>query len=121
MADYKKITNIQRYELLEERLGISISGVGAWLEDYGDEFALSLQYEIIAINGGALDHDIEIMATALDENGVGLTKFVEAFYKKKFFGIDSYRSSNTIPAPNIGLIKIFPKMRSSYLDSEHID
>lgn len=105
---HRQITNIQRYELLEERLGISISSVGAWLEDIDDEFYLRLTWEIIALNGGALEHDIAITISVLDENGVGLQVRSNLALKKPFFGIDAYGETILLPSSNIGLIKMIP-------------
>lgn len=112
MRHITKITNIQKFDLLEERFGISIVNIGVSLqnEGYSDDpkYIIKVAAEIVALNGGELEHDLYIKILANDSNGNGLGGCAEYFYKKNFFGIDILVNSFEVPTIDVAAIKIFP-------------
>ena len=108
----KKIDNVQRFELLEERLGISISSVGVALVNYGDTddpvYYVEVTAVVIALNGGEVVDSFKIDTTATDSNGVGLGGSSGLFDSSKFFGIGRLDVSIAVYTTDVETVKIFP-------------
>lgn len=108
----KKITNIQRFELLEERLGIAISGVNAVLVNDGTvaepSYYLKVNAEVIALNGGKIEHNFQVNITASDSAGEGLGGAAELFLQDWFFGIDRLHVLFEVYTTDVEVIKVFP-------------
>ena len=108
----KKITNIQRFELLEERLGIAISGVNAVLVNFGNVaepiYYLEINAEVIALNGGEIEHDFQVNITASDSAGEVLGGAADSFLQDWFFGIDRLHVEFKVYTTDVEAIKVFP-------------
>ena len=108
----KKIGNLQRFELLEERLGLSISNVNAVVVNDGTSadpsYYVNVTAEVIALNGGAVDHDFKINVTASDSDGNGLGGSTGQFLGSSFFGIDRLDVLIKVYSTDVETIKIFP-------------
>lgn len=106
---FKKITNIQTFELLEERLGISLSGLSATTWTQPDVTCIRVRAEIIALNGGQVEQDFKIQISITDSMGNVLATDEKWYSKDNFFGLDVLNV--TLAGYNfddVNLIKVFP-------------
>lgn len=110
----KKIDKVQRFELLEERLGISISNVGAVVVNdgtaYDPAYWVKVTAEVIAIDGGNVKDIFQINITATDSQGNGLGASHKTFYES-FFGIDILDLLFEVYTTDVEAVKIFPVKR----------
>ena len=105
----KEITNIQTFELLEERLGIRIAGIHATIVDGGSNgFFLSINAEIFALNGGQVEENFEIKITANDSAGKVVGAVGVNFFRKDFFGLNMLNSTIVVYTTDVQAIKVFP-------------
>ncbi len=105
----REITNIQTYELIEERFGIHISGITASMVLEGDKYYVKINAEIMAINGGELNQNIEIQASISDSKGNVVGDARQILLKDDFFGIASLGMiSGEYHYQDVQAIKVFP-------------
>ena len=109
---YLEILNIERLEMIEERLGISINGLNAEIEyaDRPDEDSyLLVRGEILPTNGCELMEDIELVMNAFDLDGKCVATNSRWFNKNNFFGLDSFEFQAFTRSKNIQRIRVFVK------------
>lgn len=109
---FKEIKNIQRFELLEDRFGIQISGITATitLEDIEDKYLVEINGEVTSTNGAELIKDfIQINVSLSDINGNILFTDQTYLVKAKFYGLTNISFLiNSYNLKDLHLIKIYP-------------
>lgn len=105
---------VQRFELLEERLGISIKGIKAILTEYELDrperiFRLEVMGEVIGSNGGVIDQDIELQVIAIDSNGDVVGTGNCFYYESTFFGLDVINFKINVFTMDFQIVRVFPK------------
>jgi len=106
------IENIERLEIMEEKFGIILEGLNAQMSFYEDDDTMSdveIYGEIHAANGSTIDNDIEIVATAFDEDGKVIGTGTEYIEQEDFFALQALSTtiSNIISRPV--KIRVYPK------------
>ena len=105
----REITNIQAFELIEERFGIHISGITASMVLEGNKYYVSINAEVMAINGAELDQSIEIQASISDYKGNVVGGTSKIFLKEGFFGLANLGMiSGDYNYQDIQAVKVFP-------------
>ena len=105
----KEITNIQTFELLEERLGIRISGIYAVLTG-SDDYYVTITAEIMALNGGEVEQNFKIQIVANDSAGNVVGAEQAMFLQENFFGLRMLKQIFQVYTTDIQTIKVFPVM-----------
>ena len=96
---------------LEERLGVSLSAIGAYVRTDADGRAISVAGEIRPQRGTRLEQDLEVVVTVYDEKrrviGTGSHKvYRKTFWTFETFGLDLFG----IPRDTeVARIRVFPK------------
>lgn len=106
---YREILNIERFEMMEERLGIRINSINAEISDSTDsdgECSFNIRGEVLSLNGGNLDKTIILKISLYDSLGK-FTKLIEVyFFSHNFFGIDVFESNYYHKGNDIDSIRI---------------
>jgi len=107
----KEITSlIERFELLEEKLGISFSGIYATAEKRcidPVDYELCINFDIQSANGSPLEDSLSIRAVAYNEIGQSLGVNEEYVSSEDFIGFDSKSIQFWIDQPPTK-IRLFP-------------
>jgi hypothetical protein len=111
MISYKqeKIKNIERLEIMEDLCGVTLEGLSVEIMLCDDDRHIVLIYgEVHSKNGGVLNENITIIATAFNEEGEIIDLGTRDFYKDKFFALEGFKIPlNYISRPT--KIRIYPK------------
>ena len=87
----KEITKIiERFELIEEKLGVAISGLYATCEHEPDEheFAIQINFDVNSLSGGKLER-VAYIASAYNSSGQLLGKATVSTYDLHGFSSES--------------------------------
>lgn len=108
---YYSVPNIERLELIEEKLGISFSGVGADLRETDSlGWKLSVRVEIIALNGGKLKESLWVKMSAFDSKGKCVATEMTLLDADTFFGIDAVEfTTYYLNSSDVQRVRIFAK------------
>lgn len=102
---------VERLELLEDKLGISISGLYASIEQRSwanpPDFLLQLNFDIVTGSGAELEDSFYLRAAAYNETGQAIGKDETFIYHKEFLGFDS-RSIEMVVNQKPAKIRLFP-------------
>ncbi len=93
---FKEITqNVERMELLEERLGVRLQGLMATVDDevVGSEHKLKIAGEIYSASGGSLDSDVMVDIVAQNEKGQVVGMLSLFINRDKFVGYEAFSDS----------------------------
>lgn len=99
---------IERLTPIEIQLGISLSGLSAFLEDDIDK-NLSIYGELLAADGSELRHDIRLTAAAYDTSGKIIGAADSYHNAESFVGIEIFELFIILPSDDVAKIKIIPK------------
>lgn len=80
-------SRIERLEVLENKLEIELSAVGATVDDE-DEITVEIVGEVLAPSG--LSVDVEIVAVLYDADGDAMARESKRFYADEFSGFDTF-------------------------------
>lgn len=105
---------VQRFELLEEKFSILISGIKAWLtgsESQGESarYFLYVKGEVTPISGAEIYQSFHLQVIVSDSNGSVVGTQMSTYFKEDFFGLDVIDNIMELSSPDIQTIKIFPK------------
>jgi hypothetical protein len=102
---------VERLELLEEKMGISISGLYASIVQRSwanpPDFLLRLNFDIVTGGGAALENSFYLRAAAYNEAGQAIGKDETFIYNKEFLGFDS-RAIEMAVDQKPAKIRLFP-------------
>ena len=108
MAD-KDVTNlIERLEAFEDRLGISLEGLFATMDEDGD---LRVNGELHLREGTELDQDVEVVATVYDSSGRVLYTRSDSIYSDSFFAFEPFSFSLYLEGYQPARVRVYPKIR----------
>ena len=108
MAKKDLSDSIERLEAMEDRLGVELSALSAFIEVYDDgDVHLNVNGELV-VKGGELSADIEIQVASYDEKGRVIGNDSISIYAEDFFGIEIFDRICFLPLPPTR-IRIFPK------------
>lgn len=102
---------VERLELLEEKLGISLNGLYASIEPRAwaspPDFGLCINFDVLSTGGESLSESFYIRATAYNEAGQVVGKDDVFIHNVDFSGFDS-KSINMVAAQRPVKIRLFP-------------
>lgn len=105
----QQLNNIERIETMEEKLGISIEGLNAEIEDLDGDKTVYIYGEVFSTSGKNIASDIEIVATAFNKEGkvIGIERTY--FDSDNFFALQPLEMifMDIIDKPE--KIRIYPK------------
>jgi hypothetical protein len=108
--------NVQQFELLEERLGISIKGLTARMStchreetDPERKIFITVNAEVIATSGGEIDQNFQLQLVISDSNGNVLGTEIQYYWQPTFFGLDVFSVYVEIFKMDVCTLKLFPK------------
>lgn len=83
-------SNVERLELIEEKLGINITGIYAFFKTLdGGRFYIGVNFDVSSSNGEPLKQSISIRATAYNEIGQAIGMSSTSVNNDDFLGFDS--------------------------------
>lgn len=102
---------VERMPAFEEKQGVSLTGISAFLDhdDDGGYITLSVGGEVHAAKGGNVKEDFHIKIVVYDKNDRVIGTSSAGFDSEDFFGFDAFSEMVEIPTAHIGKIRIFPK------------
>lgn len=109
MESTKEASFIQRVEMLEEKLGIKLSGVNVKVMELAEtHHMVSIMGEITANNGESIPHPITIKASVFDKSGKVIGTGDQSLDNESFYAIDTLNITAYTETKNIGFVKVFP-------------
>lgn len=113
MANKKEqIDNIEQLEIMEEKFGINLEGLNAQISFYDSDDNMpdvNIFGEIHAANGTGIKEDIEIVATAFDQEGKVIGTTTDYIEKDDFFALQSLNITIYDISSKPAKIRIYPK------------
>jgi hypothetical protein len=105
----KDVTNlVERLEAFEDRLGVSLEGLFAFLDENG---YLTVNGEVHVREGTELDEDIEVVATVYDSSGRVLSTSEQVMYSGSFFAFEAFSFVKSLDEHRPAKIRVYPKNR----------
>lgn len=106
----KDLTQIaERFELFEERLGITIEGLFVGMEADG---TIHCNGEVHPRTGTALDQSVRLVATCHDSTGRVLARSTEYLTKDQFYGFESFEITfyqHLLVKGKVAKVRIYPE------------
>ncbi len=109
---YNQISNIERLELMEERLGVALNGVSAEINDANDHGVLTVRGEITSLNGGSLQQSVSVKMSAFDSAGNCIATSSRWFSESEFFGINNFQFIEFCPK-DVQRVRVFVTKQDS--------
>lgn len=105
---YREIESIERLEMLEERLGISLNGVSAEIGDFDDdmECVLVVRGEVVSLDGGGLEDGFYLKMSAFNSRGKCVGVADTYFSGDRFFGIDIFELKTFVRDDDVQKIRV---------------
>jgi hypothetical protein len=110
MSQIDITSKIERLEAFEERLGISLENVSAFVDDDGSSsIPLQVCGEILTRNGSEIQEDIELSIAAYDPSGRVVGTASKCYRASSFSGLEIFKISTYLPVSSISKIRVYPK------------
>jgi len=102
-------SKIERLEALEDRFGLSLSGLSAFYEQLRDDNNLTISGDIHAKTGTTISQEICIQFVAYDssERVIGTAEMYIS--PLRFFGLDTFAILIEPSVSDVAKIRIYPK------------
>lgn len=98
---------IERLEAFEDRTGVKIEGLYAYLDDDGD---VTVNGEIHARNGGNLRESIDLVVVGYDEAGRVLDSQTYWIDADRFLSFEPFKIILFTKDPSVSRVRVFPKV-----------
>ena len=103
-------SKIERLEVFEERLGVTLESLSAFLQgDGGEGFLLIVRGELQPRNGAELREDVELMIATYDSSGRIIGTNSRTYYAQTFFGLETFDLGVYLPLSQVSKIRVYPK------------
>ena len=111
MANIDVTSRIERLEVFEERLGVTLESLSAFVEDYGtDGSVLRVRGELQTRNGTELQEDIALVVAAYDTSGRIIGTSSSHYYRvAEFFGLETFECVVMLPLSQVSKVRVYPK------------
>jgi hypothetical protein len=97
---------VERFEAMEERLGIELSSVGASTNNFDNFY---IQGEILSRDGGRLHAPITIQAAAYNADGKAIAFAEVSIDQQTFGGFEIFQIYLGTNLPDVRKVRVFPK------------
>lgn len=109
-------SKIERLEVFEERLGVSLESLSAFVEEsppgYG-YIMLKVRGELQPRNGTQLRQDIRLKVTAYGSSkriiGTSSDRDAPKFSVERFFGLAAFEVEFWLPVTQVSKVRVYPK------------
>ena len=110
MADVDVTSKIERLEVFEERLGVTLESLSAFVTDHGaDDIYLAIRGELQTRDGTELQGDVELVIAVYDSSGRIIGTDSCLYLAKNFFGLDTVDRLFRLPLNQVTKIRVYPK------------
>ena len=96
---------VQRIEAFEDRMGVRIEALFAYLDDEG---GLKVNFELHSRNGNHLQKDTKMVVTVYDKDGRLISQSSDMSFVNSFFGFDTYSIYQKFPG-KLAKIRLTPR------------
>lgn len=105
-------STIERLEVFEERLGVSLESLSAFVQDVeGMGIYLRVRGEVRTREGTQLKEDCKLEVTVFDASQRIIGTMSYPFYVKNFFGFETFQIQISLPLNQVSKVRIHPKKR----------
>lgn len=116
MVNIDVTSKIERLEVFEERLGVRIESLSAFLTDYRDDNLnfnndVRVRGELQAREGTELQQDVDLVMAVYDSSGRVIATSSNSYYAGEFFGLETFELTVEIPMNQVAKIRVYPKKR----------
>lgn len=109
MPNVDVTTKIELLKTSEERLGVTLGSLSAFVEEIESSYHLSVRGELNTKNGATLKSDIELIAAAYDSFGRVIGTSSHTYYLDDFFSLEIFEIFIDLPLNEISKIRLYPK------------
>lgn len=101
---------VERMLRFEERLGVKLEGISAFITKEEDSvFNVRVRGEIHAVAGDEISEDIDLVLSIHDSDGRVIDTTSDCYYAEKFFGFETFDLYCDIDTHRIAKLRLFPK------------
>lgn len=108
MANIDVTSKIERLEVFEERLGVMLESLSAFVDDVVPYF-LWVRGELHTRNGTELQEDVELMVAAYDSSGRVIGTGTRRYLAEDFFGLETFDLGFSLPLSQVSKVRVYPK------------
>jgi hypothetical protein len=105
-------SRIERLEVFEERSGVRLESLSAFVLEFDSlPIYVTVRGELQARDGTELQQDVELVIAAYDSSGRIVDTRTIYYYKKNFFGLETFDEPMMIPVPvnQLAKVRVYPK------------
>jgi hypothetical protein len=99
--------SVERLEAFEERLGVSIEGLFAYIQS--NEY-IKINGELHSREGNEINQDIQLVMSAHNSSGSILNSTTTTIRANSFFGLEIFSQSINPCVGSVSKIRIYPKI-----------
>jgi len=106
------VTNkLERLEVFEERSGVRLDSLSAFLKDWGDNdnIFLTVSGELQSQVGTELQEDTYLVVAVYDSSGRIIGTSGLSYLSENFFGLETFDLLVNLPINEVAKIRIYPK------------
>jgi hypothetical protein len=108
MADIDVTSRIERLEVFEERLGVTLESLSAFVEDDAPYY-LKVYGELHTRNGTELQGSVDLVVAAYDTSGRIIGTSSHWYSADDFFGLETFEFTVALPLSQVSKVRIYPK------------
>ncbi len=109
MANIDITSRIERLEVFEERLGVTLQSLSAFVQDGGADSILEVCGELQPLNGTELQGDVELVVAAYDSSGRIIGTSSCSYFADEFFGLETFDLTVLLPMNQVTKVRVYPK------------
>ena len=110
MAQIDLSNKFERLEVFEERAGVTIQGLSAFIQDQGEgDVVLRVCGEIQTRDGTQLRQDVELIIAVYDSCGRIIGTSSCNYYAETFFALETINDVIFLPIKEVSKIRVYPK------------
>jgi hypothetical protein len=100
---------IERLEVFEERLGVRLDSLSAFVAKYNELSTITVCGELQARDGTELQQDVELVVAVYDLSGRIIGTASYCYFAKNFFGLETFEILAEIPVSELSKVRVYPK------------
>lgn len=102
---------IERFEAFEERVGVRLDALSAYLEGGSEDSTITVYGELHARNGGVLSRSVDLTLAAYDGNGRVVGRSSTTFDLENFFGFSTFEINIfDLPVGKLSRLRLIPEV-----------
>jgi hypothetical protein len=109
VIDIDLTNKIERLEVLEERLGVTLNSLSAFVRTNGEEHWCIVRGELQSKDSTNIQEDIQLMVAVYDSSGRIIGTDILMYLANNFFGLETFESNIFLPLSQVSKVRIYPK------------